>query len=144
MNISKRVLFCTIIMGLFIVGCSISGGKNNIENIAIEEAQKITSREGYSLESEKFNESDILIDDERVFELIKEASIKGGYSEDDLNSMTEDRKVVSYKLKEKSKFEDMSIMLCLVIDKNKVIGAYLNYEGYYPGITSINDKVYFK
>lgn len=78
-----------------------------------------------------------------MFTFIKEASIEGGYSEKDLNSMTENRKVVSYKLKERSK-EDMPIMLCLVIDKNKVIGAYLEYEGYCPGIAPINNKINFK
>ena len=44
---------------------------------------------------------------------------------------------------EKSK-EDEPIMLCMVIDKGKVIGAYLDYSGYSPGITSIDFKYNFK
>ena len=71
--------------------------------------------------------SDILIGDSEVFELIKDASIQYGYSEDDFNSMTENRKVLGYELEEKSK-EDKPIMICLVIDNEKVIGAYLDYE----------------
>ena len=67
-----------------------------------------------------------MIGDSEVFTLIKEASIKGGYLKEDLDSMTEDRKVVGYELAEKSK-EDEPIMLCMVIDKGKVIGAYLDY-----------------
>ena len=57
--------------------------------------------------------------------------------------MTEDRKVAGYELAEKSK-EDEPIMLCMVIDKGKVIGAYLDYSGYSPGITSIDFKYNFK
>lgn len=121
---------------MFITGCNVSSENNKIEEIALEEAKKITSIEGYSLESEIFSESD-------VFDFIKEASIEGGYTQEDLDSMTGNRKVVAYKLKEESK-ENMPIMLCLVIDKNKVIGAYLDYEGYYPGIAPINFKEYMK
>ncbi|WP_343345709.1 hypothetical protein [Terrisporobacter petrolearius] len=50
----------------------------------------------------------------------------------------------AYKLKEKFKFKDRSTMLCLVIDKNKVIGAYLDYDGCYPSISPINFKEYIK
>jgi len=50
------------------------------------------------------------------------------------------RSIDAYKLKEKSKFKDRPIMLCLVINKNKVIGAYLDYDGYYPSISPINFK----
>lgn len=128
---------------MFITGCNVSSENNKIEEIALEEAKKITSIEGYSLESEIFSESDILIDDSDVFDFIKEASIEGGYIQEDLDSMTGNRKVVAYKLKEESK-ENMPIMLCLVIDKNKVIGAYLDYDGYYPGIVPINFKEYMK
>lgn len=128
---------------MFITGCNVSSENNKIEEIALEEAKKITSIEGYSLESEIFSESDILIGDSDVFDFIKEASIEGGYIQEDLDSMTGNRKVVAYKLKEESK-ENMPIMLCLVIDKNKVIGAYLDYDGYYPGIAPINFKEYMK
>lgn len=109
----------------------------NIDKIALDEAKKITSEQGYTLKSETL--SDILIGDSEVFTLIKEASIKGGYLKEDLDSMTEDRKVVGYELAEKSK-EDEPIMLCMVIDKGKVIGAYLDYSGYSLGITSIDFK----
>ena len=50
---------------------------------------------------------------------------------------------VNLKIYEKSK-EDEPIMLCMVIDKGKVIGAYLDYSGYSPGITSIDFKYNFK
>lgn len=140
----KYIINCTIILiVLFIAGCN-HINKNNIDQIALEEAKRIVANEGYSLESQTLSESDILVGDTGVFKLIKEASIEGGYSKDDFNSMTEDRRVVSYKLKEKSKFKDRPIMLCLVIDKNKVIGAYLDYDGYYPGIVPINFKEYIK
>lgn len=128
---------------LLVVGCSSSKDIQdfNIDKIALDEAKKITSEQGYTLKSETL--SDILIGDSEVFTLIKEASIKGGYLKDDLDSMTEDRKVVGYELVEKSK-EDEPIMLCMVIDEGKVIGAYLDYSGYSPGITSIDFKYNFK
>lgn len=144
MKAVKYIINCTIILiVLFIAGCN-HINKNNIDQIALEEAKRIVANEGYSLESQTLSESDILVGDAGVFKLIKEASIEGGYSKDDFNSMTEDRRVVSYKLKEKSKFKDRPIMLCLVIDKNKVIGAYLDYDGYYPNIAPINFKEYIK
>ena len=103
---------------LLVVGCSSSKDIQdfNIDKIALDEAKKITSEQGYTLKSETLTESDILIGDSEVFTLIKEASIKGGYLKEDLDSMTEDRKVVGYELVEKSK-EDEPIMLCMVIDK---------------------------
>lgn len=109
---------------LLVVGCSSSKDIQdfNIDKIALDEAKKITSEQGYTLKSETL--SDILIGDSEVFTLIKEASIKGGYLKEDLDSMTEDRKVVGYELAEKSK-EDEPIMLCMVIDKGKVIGALI-------------------
>lgn len=57
--------------------------------------------------------------------------------------MTEERKIVGYEIEEKSK-EGRSVMLCLVIDKEKVIGAYLDYEGYSPGMTPADFKDDFK
>ena len=84
-----------------------------------------------------------MIGDSKVFDFIKEASIEGGYSKDDFNSITEDRKIVGYELEEKSKIDE-PIMLCMVIDKGKVIGAYLDYSGYMPGIVSIDFKDNFK
>ena len=137
------ILLSFITTTLLVVGCSSSKDIQdfNIDKIALDEAKKITSEQGYTLKSETL--SDILIGDSEVFTLIKEASIKGGYLKDDLDSMTEDRKVVGYELVEKSK-EDESIMLCMVIDKGKVIGAYLDYSGYSPGITSIDFKYNFK
>ena len=130
---------------LLVVGCSSSKDIKdfNIDEIALEEAKKITSEQGYTLKSEALTDSDILIGDSEVFTFIKEASIKGGYLKDDLDSMTEDRKVVGYELVEKSK-EDEPIMLCMVIDKGKVMGAYLDYSGYSPSITPINFKDNFK
>ncbi|MGL5753234.1 MAG: hypothetical protein ACRCXT_22010 [Paraclostridium sp.] len=134
------LLFSCIVTALLVFGC---GSKDiedyNIDEIASEEAKKITDEQGYTLKSEALTESDILIGDSEVFELIKEASIKGGYLEADFESMSEDRKVVGYELVEKSN-EDGNIMLCMVIDKGKVIGAYLDYAGYMPGIEPINLK----
>ena len=137
------ILLSFITTTLLVVGCSSSKDIQdfNIDKIAIDEAKKITSEQGYTLKSETL--SDILIGDSEVFTLIKEASIKGGYLKEDLDSMTEDRKVVGYELVEKSK-EDEPIMLCMVIDKGKVIGAYLDYSGYSLGITSIDFKYNFK
>ena len=137
------ILLSFITTTLLVVGCSSSKDIQdfNIDKIALDEAKKITSEQGYTLKSE--TESDILIGDSEVFTLIKEASIKGGYLKEDLDSMTEDRKVVGYELVEKSK-EDEPIMLCMVIDKGKVIGAYLDYSGYAAGITSIDFKYNFK
>ena len=138
-------LLSFITITLLVVGCSSSKDIKdfNIDEIALEEAKKITSEQGYTLKLEALTDSDILIGDSEVFTFIKEASIKGGYLKDDLDSMTEDRKVVGYELVEKSK-EDEPTMLCMVIDKGKVIGAYLDYSGYSPSITSIDFKDNFK
>ena len=126
-----------------IVGCSNSKDIQdfNIEEIALNEAKKIISEQGYTLKSETL--TDIMIGDSEVFKLIKDASIEGGYSKDDFDSMTEDRKIVGYELVEKSK-EDKMITLCMVIEKGKVIGAYLDYAGYVPGFEPINFKDDFK
>ena len=98
------ILLSFITTTLLVVGCSSSKDIQdfNIDKIALDEAKKITSEQGYTLKSETLTESDILIGDSEVFTLIKEASIKGGYLKDDLDSMTEDRKVVGYELAEKS------------------------------------------
>ena len=139
------ILLSFITSTLLIAGCSISKDIQDfsIEEIALEEAKKITSEQGYTLKSETLTESDIMIGDSKVFDFIKEASIEGGYSKDDFNSITEDRKIVGYELEEKSKIDE-PIMLCMVIDKGKVIGAYLDYSGYMPGIVSIDFKDNFK
>ena len=138
------ILFSFITTTLLAVGCSSKEIQDwSIEEIALEGAKKITSEQGYTLKSETLTEPDIMIGDSEVFTFIKEASIEGGYSKDDLNSITEDRKIVGYELEEKSKIDE-PIMLCIVIDKGKVIGAYLDYLGYMPGIESIDFKDNFK
>ena len=139
------ILLSFITTTLLVAGCSSSKDIQDfsIEEIALEEAKKITSEQGYTLKSETLTESDIMIGDSKVFDFIKEASIEGGYSKDDFNSITEDRKIVGYELEEKSKIDE-PIMLCMVIDKGKVIGAYLDYSGYMPGIVSIDFKDNFK
>ena len=139
------ILLSFITITLLVAGCSSSKDIQDfsIEEIALEEAKKITSEQGYTLKSETLTESDIMIGDSKVFDFIKEASIEGGYSKDDFNSITEDRKIVGYELGEKSKIDE-PIMLCMVIDKGKVIGAYLDYSGYMPGIVSIDFKDNFK
>ena len=133
------ILLSFITITLLVAGCSSSKDIQDfsIEEIALEEAKKITSEQGYTLKSETLTESDIMIGDSKVFDFIKEASIEGGYSKDDFNSITEDRKIVGYELEEKSKIDE-PIMLCMVIDKGKVIGAYLDYSGYIPGIVPID------
>lgn len=136
------ILLSFITTTLLIAGCS-SSKDISIEEISLKEAKKITSEQGYTLKSETLTESDIMIGDSKVFDFIKEASIEGGYSKDDFNSITEDRKIVGYELEEKSKIDE-PIMLCMVIDKGKVIGAYLDYSGYMPGIVSIDFKDNFK
>lgn len=139
------ILLSFITITLLVAGCSSSKDIQDfsIEEIALEEAKKITSEQGYTLKSETLTESDIMIGDSKVFDFIKEASIEGGYSKDDFDSITEDRKIVGYELEEKSKIDE-PIMLCMVIDKGKVIGAYLDYSGYMPGIVSIDFKDNFK
>lgn len=138
------ILFSFITTTLLVVGCSSKEIQDwSIEEIALEGAKKITSEQGYTLKSETLTEPDIIIGDSEVFTFIKEASIEGGYSKDDLNSITEDRKIVGYELEEKSKIDE-PIMLCMVIDKGKVLGAYLDYLGYMPGIESIDFKDNFK
>ena len=140
----EKILLYFITIALLVTGCSKKDIKNvSIEEIALQEAKKITSEQGYTLKSETLTESDIMIGDSKVFDFIKEASIEGGYSKDDFNSITEDRKIVGYELEEKSKIDE-PIMLCMVIDKGKVIGSYLDYLGYFPGITSIDFKDNFK
>ena len=139
------ILLSFITTTLLVAGCSSSKDIQDfsIEEIALEEAKKITSEQGYTLKSETLTESDIMIGDSKVFDFIKKASIEGGYSKDDFNSITEDRKIVGYELEEKSKIDE-PIMLCMVIDKGKVIGAYLDYSGYMPGNVSIYFKDNFK
>ena len=138
------ILLSFITTTVLVAGCSSKDIQNiSIEEIALEEAKKITSEQGYTLKSETLTESDIMIGDSKVFDFIKKASIEGGYSKDDFNSITEDRKIVGYELEEKSKIDE-PIMLCMVIDKGKVMGAYLDYSGYIPGIESIDLKDNFK
>ena len=140
----EKILLYFITIALLVTGCSKKDIKNvSIEEISLQEAKKITSEQGYTLKSETLTESDIMIGDSKVFKFIKEASIEGGYSKDNFNSITEDRKIVGYELEEKSKIDE-PIMLCMVIDKGKVMGAYLDYSGYIPGIESIDLKDNFK
>ena len=139
------ILLSFITITLLVAGCSSSKDIQDfsIEEIALEEAKKITSEQGYTLKSETLTESDIMIGDSNVFAFMKEASIEGGYSKDDFDSMTGDRQIVGYELEEKSKIDE-PIMLCMVIDKGKVIGAYLEYSGYMPGFEPINSTENFK
>ena len=140
----SKILFSFITTALLVAGCNSKDIQNvNIEEIVLQEAKKITSEQGYTLKSETLTGSDIMIGDSEVFTFIKEASVDGGYSKDNFNSITEDRKIVGYELEEKSKIDE-PIMLCMVIDKGKVIGAYLEYSGYMPGFEPINSTENFK
>ena len=98
------LLYPFVVTILLIVGCSSKDIQDfNIEEIALNEAKKITTEQGYTLKSETLTESDIMIGDSKVFKFIKEASIEGGYSKDNFNSITEDRKIVGYELEENQK-----------------------------------------
>jgi hypothetical protein len=141
MKKSIMMLVCCIVTSLLVVGCK---EKDIIEDIVLKEANIITSEQGYSLKSEFLIEPGILIGDARVFELIKNASVESGYSEDDFNSVTEHVRVVGYELKEKSNFHSQPVMLNFVVDKEKIIGAYLDYGGYVPGVAPIDYKDNFE
>ena len=139
------ILLSFITITLLVAGCSSSKDIQDfsIEEIALEEAKKITSKQGYTLKAEALSDSDVMIGYSQVFEFIKDASIKSGYSKDGFDSMTKYRKIIIYELEEKSKINE-PIMLCIVVDKDKVIGAYLNYVRYMPGIEPIDFKDNFK
>ena len=124
---------------LFLMGCSgdVGNEKDNPENIALKEAEKITAEQGYSISSSEGK--DVLIGDSGVFELIKDASIEEGYLEEDFNSMSGDRKIIRYDLKEKSK-DNKPISLGIVVDNGKAIGAYLDYYELRPSIKPISFK----
>lgn len=128
-----------ITLSLFLIGCSgdISKVKNSQSDIALKEAKKITAEQGYSILSSEGE--DVLIGDSDVFQFIKDVSVEEGYLEDELNSMSGDRKIITYDLKEKSKGNE-PINLCIVIDKGKAIGAYLEYYELSPGIKPISFK----
>lgn len=136
-------LICIISIMLFVTGCNgdVSKEKSNPEDIALREAKKITAEQGYSISSSEGE--DILIGDSGVFNLIKDASVKVGYLEDDFNSMSGDRKIIEYDLKENSK-ENEPITLGIVVDKEKAIGAYLSCYGYNPDINPISFKDFIK
>lgn len=132
-------LACFITIILFVIGCSPNVGikKESPEDIALEEAKKITSEKGYSiLNSEGI---DVLIGDFDVLKFIKDVSIEEGYVADDFDSMSGDRKIIEYELKERSN-NDGVISLGIVVDKGKAIGGYLNYYGYKPSIRPISFK----
>ncbi len=124
---------------LFLMGCNgdVGNEKDNPENIALKEAEKITAEQGYSILSSEGK--DVLIGDSGVFELIKDASVEEGYLEEDFNSMSGDRKIIRYDLKEKSK-GNKPISLGIVVDNGKAIGAYLDYYELRPNIKPISFK----
>ena len=74
-----------------------------------------------------------------IFQFIKNASVEEGYLEEDFNSMSADRKIIYYDLKEKSK-ENETVALGIIVDKGKAIGAYLDYYELRPGIKPISFK----
>lgn len=140
----SKILITFITATMLLVGCGSKDIQNtNIEEIALNEAKRIISEQGYTLKAEALSDSDVMIGDSQVFEFIKDASIKSGYSKDGFDSMTKDRKIIKYELEEKSKINE-PIMLCIVVDKDKVIGAYLDYVRYMPGIEPIDFKDNFK
>ena len=136
-------LACIIVIMLFITGCNsdISKEKSSPEDVALNEAEKITAEQSYSILSSEGE--DVLIGDSDAFEFIKNVSVEEGYFEDDFNSMSGDRKIIQYELKEKSK-ENETIALCIIVDKGKAIGAYLDYYDYSPNIRPISFKDFNK
>ena len=132
-------LTCVIAILLFLIGCSgdVSKEKINPENIALNEAEKITAEQGYSILSSEGE--DVSIGDSDIFQFIKNASVEEGYLEEDFNSMSADRKIIYYDLKEKSK-ENETVALGIIVDKGKAIGAYLDYYELRPGIKPISFK----
>lgn len=139
----KKVILSLIYIlaiGIFTVGCnSTVGGEKSVEDIALMEAEKIIKEQGYSLESSEG--IDVLIGDSDVFEYIKNASVEGGYNKKDFETMTGDRRIIAYKLKEKAKEgEKDNVALAIVVDRGKAIGAYLDYYGYTPSSKAVNFK----
>ena len=136
----KKVILSLIYIlaiGIFTVGCnSAVGEEKGVEDIALMEAEKIIKEQGYSLESSEG--MDILIGDSDVFDFIKDASVEGGYNKKGFETMTEDRRVIAYKLNAKAKEgEKDNVILAIVVDKGKAIGAYLDYYGYTPSIRAV-------
>ena len=132
-------LTCVIAILLFLIGCSgdVSKEKISPENIALNEAEKITAEQGYSILSSEGE--DVSIGDSDIFQFIKNASVEEGYLEEDFNSMSADRKIIYYDVKEKSK-ENETVDLGIIVDKGKAIGAYLDYYELRPGIKPISFK----
>lgn len=132
-------LTCVIAILLFLIGCSgdVSKEKISPENIALNEAEKITAEQGYSILSSEGE--DVSIGDSDIFQFIKNASVEEGYLEEDFNSMSADRKIIYYDVKEKSK-ENETVALGIIVDKGKAIGAYLDYYELRPGIKPISFK----
>lgn len=140
------VSFIAIIALIFVSAALLSNPSNNSvisspEDIALSEAKKITSEQGYSLASTEGE--DVMIGDSEVFALIKIASIASGYSEEDFKTMSGDRKIFLYMLNEKS-LGNEPISLEIIVDKGKAIGAYLTYFEHSPGIEPITYKNFIK
>lgn len=64
-------------------------------------------------------------------------SLEESYLEDDFNSMSVNRKIIKHELKEQSKGND-SVVLGIIVDKEKAIGAYWDCYEYSPGIKPIS------
>ena len=115
--------------------------KQNDKNI-INQANKIAKEQGYTIKPETKDE--IMNGDSYAFALIKNACIEGGYSKEEIEKNSrEGMDIISFELEEKSKYNngDGNVWLCVLVNKeNKVVGTYLNYEGYYPGIAPVGFK----
>ena len=112
------------------------------ENNILKEANSIATKHGYTIKPE--TEDYIMNGDSEVFELMKKASVESGYSLEVIEN-TDNINIVGYELVEKSKYENGNgrIHLCLLLgNENKVIGAFLDYGNYNPGITPIQYKDY--
>lgn len=137
-------LISFIVPILLLVGCNNRDIEDlNMYKLALEEAKKISSEQGYTLMLDTATKSDVLIENSMIVEITKSACIRGGYLEEDLNNITKHTKIISYELVEKSKL-DGDIKLYILVNKDKVIGAYLGYENYLPGIEPIDNRDFFK
>ncbi len=136
------VSFIAVIVLIFVSVILLSNPSSNSvkidpEDVALREVQRITSEQGYNVASTEAE--DVMIGDSDVFQFIKNASIESGYSEDDFNTMSGDRKIFQYILNERS-IGNEPISLDIIVDKEKAIGAYLSYFEYSPGIEPITYK----
>jgi len=133
------ILFYILSTVILIIGCQTKDGTTTKYLNTFNEGQKIAKENGYSLKKDK-SEYDLELDikDEHVFSMIVSSCKEGGYDEDIIEKNKNNFKISTYQLNEHSKFNDGIVTLSLIVsENNSIIGAFLNYEGYTPSITSV-------